>query len=165
MRGKLRLLAVAVGIVLLLAAPATAETAHHDDLVRLGKMMGGDKTTDFMMQSLQQQLTMVASMAAPDKRQGISTVIKEELDRERTWFLGEVESLVADIWGQFLTQAEVLELIEIYQQPVMTKTVRLLPAVMQESQVLGTKLGKTMIKRMMPRIEARLKNEYGIDLK
>lgn len=165
MRGNIKLQALAVALALLLAAPAAAETAHHDDLVRLVKIMGGEQTSEFMMQAMQQQLAALMGMAAPEKQQAIITVIDEEITREQGPFLSEVVNEVAAVWGQFLTQAEVLELIEIYQQPVMSKAVRLLPAVMQESQLRGAKLGKAMMMRVMPRIERRLKKEHGIDLK
>lgn len=67
----------------------------------------------------------------------------------------ELVSKIVPIYGKYLTEAEIGELIKFYQSPIGQKLVSAQPMIMQESMVAGQQWGRELGERVVKRLQEK----------
>jgi uncharacterized protein len=143
------LAALAVLCLLALAHPLQAQeaTTKEQDIRRLLEISGSAKMTDQILD----QMRATFDEDGSDKE--FWDAFRAEIDP------AELIRMTIPIYDKHFTQEEIRGLIAFYQTPVGSKYVEKLPAIAQDSMVIGMKWGEELVEKAMAKLEERKKKE------
>lgn len=119
--------------------------AKLDQVLKFMRLTGANNLADQMVQ----QMLASFQQAYPKVPASFwrSVIKKNETDK--------LIRQVAQIYGQYLTQHDVKELIAFYSSPVGRKFVAMQPKLVQESMVFGQQWGERMSQRVMKELKRK----------
>lgn len=140
---------LAILCLLALAHPLQAQEGNtkEQDIRRLLVLTGSDKLADQIMD----QMMVALDTDGGDK--GFWEGFRAEIDSE------ELMRMVIPIYDKHLTHEEIKGLIAFYQTPLGAKLIEKLPAIAQDSMLVGMKWGEEIAQKAMAKMEARRKKE------
>ncbi|HEX6864356.1 MAG TPA: DUF2059 domain-containing protein [Thermoanaerobaculia bacterium] len=140
---------LAVLCLLALAHPLQAQEGitKEQDIRRLLVLTGSDKLAEQIMD----QMMVTFDEDGADK--GFWDSLRAEIDTE------ELIRMTIPIYDKHLTHEEIRGLIAFYQTPLGAKLIEKLPAIAQDSMLVGMKWGEEVAGRAMAKLEERRKKE------
>lgn len=150
-----------------LASPVSAQKAADDPerlaaATELMTAMGADAQFKVAIETMTKGMADIIRKQHGDK----ATVIEEVMGLLRQKFLSrasEMRELVAPLWAEKFTAAELKEMAAFFGSPIGRKMIEAQPGIMQKSMQLGMQWGQ----RIGAEVEAEARNEFkkrGIDL-
>lgn len=125
-------------VFLLLVTPAFAQkhadTPKEKDIRKLLQLSGGEQLGD----QLKHQLLDTFKSSMPNVPPSVWMEIQQDLNAN------EVIEKVIPIWDKQFSAAEIKDLIQFYESPTGKKLVRVMPAITQETMVVGQEWGRAM---------------------
>ena len=140
---------LAVLCLLALAHPLQAQEGNtkEQDIRRLLVLTGSDKLAEQIMDQ------MMATLDEDGSDKGFWDGFRAEIDTE------ELIRMTIPIYDKHLTHDEIKGLIAFYQTPLGAKLIEKLPAIAQDSMLVGMKWGEEVAERAMAKLEERRKKE------
>lgn len=128
--------------------------AKEADIRRLIDMTGGAELGVQMGRTLLEQLRpMLGDRLPPGERsQRILDTLSDKILLRFT--SKKLTELVIPIYDKHMTRQEILGLIKFYQTPLGKKVLKTLPAILQESQAVGSQWGEKIFRDVVREMEA-----------
>jgi hypothetical protein len=105
------------------------------------------------------QLTQVIKKARPEIPQKTLDVLPGEVAAVIDANSAAFKEIMFPIYHKYFTGAEIKEMIRFYSTDLGKKTIRVMPALMQESMAAGQQWGQALGPQIEERVKARLKKE------
>lgn len=137
--------------------PAAVEAAR-----QLFSTMGADTQFDTVIATMTSGLASVVKQQHPTRAKDIDEVFAKLADRFRSR-KGEIVTMVAPLWAEKFTVAELGEITAFFKTAIGQKLVREQPGIMQRSMQLGMAWGQAIGQQVEAEARRELK-ERGIDL-
>ena len=153
------LIALSLG---LLCAPVGAEELTPEkraDIERLLEMTNSLSIGRQMGAAMANNMTQVLKKARPDIPQKVLDTLPAEV---MATFDENADSLMAEfipIYHKYFTASEVKEMIRFYSTELGQKTIKVMPALMQEGMVVGKRWGEALGPRVKQRVTSKLKQQ------
>ncbi|MDR2209268.1 MAG: DUF2059 domain-containing protein [Azoarcus sp.] len=128
-------------------------------LTMTGALSLGKQMSDMVVSNMIQTLKEVR----PDIPEKALNVLPAEIAAVFDENMGALMELTIPLYHKYFTAAEVKEMIRFYSTDLGKKTIRLMPALMQEAMVVGQQWGKSFAPQLNQRIMEKLKQQ-GINL-
>lgn len=156
-----------VAIVSALGGPCLAaeelSSEKRADIERLLEITGATSLSRQMAGLAAGQMAQLLRKARPDIPQRVLDVLPEEVGAVFEANIGSFKEAITPVYHKHFTGNEIKEMIRFYSTALGQKTVRVLPALMNESMAVGQKWGESLGPSINERIRARLKKE-GVEL-
>ena len=110
-----------------------------------------------------QQIANVLKQARPDIPQSVLDALPPVVESVIAANIGSFKEAVIPLYGKYFTGPEVKEMIRFYSTELGQKAIRVMPALMQESLVVGQEWGRSIAPQIDEQIRARLKTD-GYDI-
>jgi uncharacterized protein len=134
-----------------------------EDIKKLLEVTGalaiGRQMSDFFIQNYEKNI----KQARPDIPAEMFDVMREEVDAVMDEAMPTYIEMIVPLYHKYFTHQDVKEMLKFYSTPLGQKTIRVLPALMQDSMSLGQRWGEAMGPIVEQRILKRFKEE-GVDL-
>ncbi|MBN2121326.1 MAG: DUF2059 domain-containing protein [Candidatus Omnitrophica bacterium] len=118
---------------------------------------------DFFNAQMTQQIKLLNPQISPERfeiiRQEVDKVVAEAM-YEEDGYVG----LTTKLYHKYYTHKDIKEIIKFYQSEVGKKVIKVTPALLQESMVVGQIWGKRLEPRIKERIIKRFKEEANIEI-
>ena len=160
--------AAALCVTLVLAGPAAAQSGKPDpEAVAIARQLivetGSDKIGILMAESMSQQMATILRKTNPKESAIIDELLRTEfrpvLESEMPAIMGEIASLYA----LHFTADELREMLAFYRTPVGKKAVEKMPAILQQSMVMGQVWGQRVGQKAWEQFRAKAK-EKGLQV-
>jgi hypothetical protein len=112
---------------------------------------------------LVEQQTQTLKELRPDIPQEVIDGLPEDVAAVIDENIGHLKELYTIIYHKYFTAEEVKEMIQFYSTDLGKKTLRIMPALIQESAVAGQKWGQALAPQIEARIRTRLRRE-GVEI-
>jgi hypothetical protein len=109
------------------------------------------------------QMTQALKKARPDIPQRALDMLPEEIGAVFEARAGSFKEIVIPIYHKYFTGEEIREMIRFYSSDLGRKTIRIMPALINESLTAGQQWGQSLAPLVTERVKARLKRE-GVEL-
>lgn len=133
------------------------------DIERLLEMTGALSLGKQMAAMTAGQMAQLIKKARPDIPPKVLDVLPEEIGAVFDANIGSFKEAMIPLYHKYFTGDEIKEMIRFYSTDLGQKTVKVLPALMNESMSVGRKWGESLGPAIGERIKARMKKE-GVDL-
>jgi hypothetical protein len=133
------------------------------DIERLLELTGAASLGLQMATAVATQMSQVIKKARPDIPQKVLDVLPEEIVAVFDSNIGSFKDTIIPVYHKHFTGEEIKEMIRFYSTDLGKKTIRVMPALLNESMVAGQKWGQSLVPEINQRVRARLKKE-GIEL-
>ncbi|MBC7982410.1 MAG: DUF2059 domain-containing protein [Candidatus Obscuribacterales bacterium] len=134
-------------------------TAKRADIERLLEMTGATALGKQMATAVVAQMAQSIKQARPDVPQRVIDVLPEEVGAVFEANMASFNEIVIPIYHNFFTGLEIKEMIRFYSTELGKKTIRVMPALMQESMLAGQQWGQSLGPKINERVRARLTSE------
>lgn len=135
---------VLVAVLALCALNATAQTEKEKDI---RKLMVSTGMADMSKQIMAQMIGSI-KQSYPDVPEKFWTEFMAEVKTE------QLIQMMIPIYSKFYSHEEVKALTDFYNTPVGQKTIRVMPALMQESYAVGQQWGLELGQKVANKLEA-----------
>jgi len=105
------------------------------------------------------QFARAINQARPDIPQRVLDILPAEVEHVFTTHMGSFMDSMIPVYHKYYTGKEIKELIRFYSTDLGRKTIRVMPALLNESLQVGQEWGKSLGPVIEQRIAARLKQE------
>jgi hypothetical protein len=154
----------AVLLALVAAAPgaALADTLSAEkraDIERLLEMTGALAIGQQMALATAAQFADAIKKVRPDIPQKLLDAVPHEIEAVFEANLDSFKAAMIPLYDKYFSAAEIKEMIRFYSTDLGRKVVRVLPALTQESMVVGSQWGQALAPQIEQRIRARFKRD------
>ena len=129
------------------------------DIMKLLKMTGAEAIGLQMSAAVSNQMIDSLLKEDPEIPPKAVAAIKEEINQT---YADEMPKLIAEIvpiYARHYTHEEIKGLIAFYSTPLGEKSIKEMPALLNECMQAGREWGQQLTPRILPRLESRLKRE------
>lgn len=133
------------------------------DIERLLEMTGATSLGKQMGVAMVAQLTPTLQKAYPDIPQRVLDALPAEVGAVFEANMASFKEIIIPLYHSYFTGDEIKEMLKFYSTALGQKTIRVMPALMQESMLAGQQWGQSLGPQIEARIKAKLKSE-GIRL-
>ncbi len=150
---------VALTVTLFVAAPSRAESPSPETLAAARELIATLKATDYLkalLPTIIQTLKPAVVQGRPQVEKDYDAITPMMLD-VANGHLSEIIELVARVYALNFTAGELRDIQAFYQTPLGQKMRERMPAVTQESMILGQRWGQTLSAELRTRITDELR--------
>ncbi len=158
-----------LSLFLILAAfcmPACAETLTPEkkaDIERLLDMTGALAVGKQMATALSVNMSQTLKSVRPDIPQNVIDTIPVEVARVMEANIGALKEAIIPIYHKHFTADEIKEMIRFYSSDLGRKTIKVMPALMQEGMLAGQRWGQSLGPKVEQGVRAKLRRE-GVNI-
>jgi len=133
------------------------------DIEQLLQITGALSLGKQMAMSLVAQISQTLKKARPDIPQRLLDALPEEVEAVFEANITSFKEATIPLYGKYFTGAEIKQMLQFYSTDLGQKTIKVMPALLQESMVVGQQWGQSLTPIIDARIRARFKKE-GIQI-
>ena len=155
------MLGIVVSLSLITQGLCAGEVTNefHRDIGTLLKMTGAEALGLQMAAAISNQMIDSLRKQNPDIPQKAMAAIKDEMNKALAEDMPKLMAEIVPVYAKHFTHEDIKGLIAFYGTPLGKKSVREMPAVMNESMQVGQAWGHGIAPKLGPRLESRLKRE------
>lgn len=159
---KIRYVLASLALLVSFSLPAKSEALSPEkraDIERLLDMTGAMALSTQMASAVTAQLFQVIKKARPDIPAKVLNALPAEVQATFSANTDSLKEAIIPIYHKHFSASEIKEIIQFYSTDLGKKTIRLMPALMQESMLAGQRWGQSLGPEIDRRVKARLKSE------
>lgn len=156
------ILMVLITLLFALTTPARADALSPEkraDIEQLLAMTGALSLGKQMAGAMVGSLTQSLKQARPDIPQRVLDMLPEEVIATFEENMDSFKDAMIPIYDRHFTGEEVKEMIRFYATPLGQKTIKVMPALMQEGMVAGQRWGQSLGPKINQRVTSRLRQQ------
>jgi len=135
-----------------------------NDVMTLLKITGSENLVIQMSTAVTNQIIDSLSKGNAEIPQRALAAIKDEIHKTIKEATPRLVAEYVPLYAMHFSQSEIKSLIAFYKTPLGKKSIKTMPAIMNDSFQLGQAWGQSLTSELKPRIAARLKREGFSDL-
>lgn len=158
----LRQVVAALIALSVICAPVSAEEltpGKRADIERLLKMTGALSLGKQMANAVVVGLTQNLQKARPDIPANVLNMLPGEVAAVFDENMESFKQEIIPIYHKHFTGAELKELIKFYSTDIGQKTIKVMPALMQEGMLVGQRWGQALAPQINKRVTEKLKQQ------
>ncbi len=149
-------------VVSVICTPVRAEELSQEkraDIEHFLAMTGALSLGKQMATSLVTNLTQSLKKDRPDIPQNVLNTLHAEIVATFDENMGSLKDEMIPIYHRYFTAAEIKEMIRFYSTDLGQKTIKVMPALMQEGIVAGQRWGQSLGPQLNQRVTAKLRQQ------
>lgn len=167
MINRLRVIVMSVlcAVALLQARPAAGQAPDdsvRSDIEKLMQLTGTAQLASQMVSTINAQFIEGMKRSQPNIPDRALAIVHEVLDAELAKGFSGPQSMMSDVaavYAKHFTQDDVRAMVAFYESPVGRKMIQAMPAVVQESMMIGQRWAQTELPRITSVLQERLRAE------
>ena len=157
---------VAFSVCLIFCNPVVAQEidkAKKADIEKVLEVTGALALGQQMSDAVVAQMSQALKASRPDLDPKLFDVLRDAVGSVINENLPAFSEMIVVVYDKHFTHADIKEMLRFYSTDIGQKTIRVMPALMRESMLLGQQWGQSLEHEIRPRVIERFKAE-GVDL-